>query len=45
MILHLTGSCPENAFVSDFSGDISIPKLFCYDAWSARITNQGWLIT
>jgi hypothetical protein len=32
MILHLTGSCPKNAIVSDFSGGISIPKfvaMFC----------------
>jgi hypothetical protein len=28
MILHLTGSCPKNAIVSDFSGYISIPKSF-----------------
>jgi hypothetical protein len=32
MILHLTGSFPTNAIVSDFSGDISITKhlaIFC----------------
>jgi hypothetical protein len=28
MILHLAGSCPKNAAISEFSGDISIPKLF-----------------
>ena len=28
MILHLTGSCPTNAIVSDFFGDISISKFF-----------------
>jgi hypothetical protein len=27
-ILHLTGSFPKNEKVSDFSGDISIPKFF-----------------
>jgi hypothetical protein len=31
--LNLSGSCPKNAIVSDFSGDISIQKLcamFCH---------------
>jgi len=28
MIFHLAGSCPENAVVSDFSGDVSIPTFF-----------------
>jgi len=28
MILHLTEYCPKNTTVSDFSGDISTPKLF-----------------
>jgi hypothetical protein len=27
-ILRITGSCPKNAIVSDFSGDVSIPKFF-----------------
>jgi hypothetical protein len=32
MILQFTGSCPKNTIVSEFSGDISIPKcsaMFC----------------
>jgi len=29
-ILRLTGSCPNNAIVSDVSGDISIPKYLCH---------------
>ena len=28
MISHLAGSCPKNAIVSDFSGNIYIPKYF-----------------
>ena len=27
-ILHLAGSCPKNAIISDFTGNILIPK-FC----------------
>jgi hypothetical protein len=30
IILLLIGSCPENAIVSDFSGDSSIQNVFCY---------------
>jgi hypothetical protein len=33
-ILHLTGSCPKNAIVSDFSGYVTIPKsLLCFVVW------------
>jgi len=28
MTVHVTESCPKNAIVSDFSGDISIPVFF-----------------
>ena len=28
MILDRTESCPKNAIVTEFSGDISIPKVF-----------------
>jgi len=42
MILHLNGSCPKNAIISDLSGGISIPKFFvCFVMWILLSVNYA----